>query len=275
MKVDLHLHSNKSDGTLPPFKLIDRVAKSGIKFCAITDHDNVDGVEEGVKQGRRRGIKVIRGVELSTFDEDTEFHILGYGMALDDKFREGLSRAVSMRNYRNTLIFEKLRKMGIEVYEHELEKTKGVKGRFHIAKLMVKKGYVSCVNEAFDNWIGHNGKAYVKAERYTPQDAIRLIRESGGVAVLAHPSRFREEQNFSTKFRALVDAGLGGVEVYYPSHSALDRQEYYNLTKEYSLIATGGSDFHTDAGGNKIGQGEAELSLETIEFLKKLNDKKE
>ena len=275
MKVDLHLHSQCSDGALSPKVLIDRVKKAGISFCALTDHDNVDGVERAVKRGREKGVKVLRGVELSTYERDSEFHILGYGMDLSNKFMQGLVRAQEMRKERNVLIFQKLRELGFDVHESEIYSGDGVKGRFHIAKLLVKKGYCQNVNEAFDRYIGHSGSAYVRSERYRPIDAIELITQCGGVAVLAHPSRFREEENFEKDFRALVDAGLGGVEVFYPSHTDLDRNEYLSLTKRYGLIATGGSDFHTDAGGNKIGQGNAELGQETIDYLLKLNDKKD
>lgn len=275
MKADLHLHSLKSDGTLPPFKVVDRVKSAGINFCSLTDHDNVDGVKEAVSRGREKGVIVIRGVELSTYDDDGELHILGYGMKLNKRFYEGLNLAVDMRNYRNKLIFAKLREQGVLIKEEELVKTDGVKGRAHIAKLMVKKGYCKSINEAFDKWIGKDGSAYVKAERYKPVQAVELITACGGVAVLAHPSRFRDDESFENKFKYLVDRGLGGVEAYYPSHTAEDRIEYANLAKRYGVIVTGGSDFHTDSGGNRIGQADAELNIETIEFLTKINDKKD
>ena len=275
MRVDLHLHSLKSDGTLPPYKVVDRVATAGIKLCSLTDHDSVDGVKEAVSRGIEKGIKVIRGVELSTYDEDGELHILGYGMSLDRKFYDGLRVAVEMRNQRNKLIFKKLREQGVEVYEEELDKSSGVKGRAHIAKLLVKKGYCKSINEAFDRWIGQNDTAYVKSERYRPNNAIELIRSCGGIPVLAHPSRFRDEKGFSKRFRDLVNFGLGGVEAYYPSHTLEDRIEYASLARRYGIIVTGGSDFHTDAGGNKIGQAEAELNQSTIEYLIKINDKKD
>ncbi len=275
MKVDLHLHSLRSDGALPPFKVVDRVKACGINFCALTDHDTIDGVRDAVKRGDEIGVKVLRGVELSTYDLDEEFHILGYGMELSQKFADGLKYARNLRNHRNNEIFAKLRECGFKVYEKEIFDGPGVKGRFHIAKLLVKKGYCQSINEAFDKWLGRNGKAYVKSERYKPTDAISLINECGGVAVLAHPSRFREEENFEERFKVLVDAGLGGVEVFYPSHTEKDRAEYLSLANQYGLIATGGSDFHTDAGGNKIGQANAVLGDNTINYLLKINDKKD
>lgn len=260
-----------SDGALTPSKLIDRVKYAGIPVCAVTDHDTIMGVDEAIKRGRRVGVEVIRGVELSTYD-DREYHILGYGMAFDEAFKSGLKSAKEMRDERNRKIFDILHRLGVEVEIKELGKG-AVKGRLHIAKLLVKKGYAISVNEAFDKYLGVGGLAYVKSERFKPIDAIKLIRNSGGIPVLAHPARFIDEEPFEGYLKGLVDGGLGGIEVYYPSHTPEDRLNYFELTKKYEIIATGGSDFHSDTGGNKIGSGEAELSPETVEILKNINNK--
>ena len=259
-----------SDGGLSPSKLIDRVKYAGIPVCAVTDHDTILGVDEAVKRGRRVGVEVIRGVELSTYDT-REYHILGYGMALDDNFKKGLKDAKNMRDERNRKIISKLCDLGIQVELKELGKG-SVKGRLHIAKLLVKKGYAISVNEAFDKYLGSGGSAYVQSERFKPIDAIKLIRASGGIPVLAHPGRFIDEEPFEDYLRVLVDSGLGGIEVYYPSHTIEDRLNYSELANKYGLIKTGGSDFHSDTGGNKIGSGDAELSPETIEILKNINN---
>ena len=260
-----------SDGGLTPSKLIDRVKYAGIPVCAVTDHDTIMGVDEAIKRGRRVGVEVIRGVELSTYDT-REYHILGYGMALDDNFKRGLKDAKDMRDERNRKIFDKLHDIGIQVELKELGKG-SVKGRLHIAKLLIKKGYAVSVNEAFDKYLGSTGLAYVQSERFRPIDAIKLIRASGGVPVLAHPGRFIDEEPFEDYLKNLVDYGLGGIEVYYPSHTPQDRLSYSELASKYGLIKTGGSDFHSDTGGNKIGSGEAELSPETVEILKNINNK--
>lgn len=255
-----------SDGQLTPSKLVDRVKYAGITTCAVTDHDTVRGVEEAIKRGRKVGVEVIRGVELSTY-EDKEYHVLGYGMQLDTRFKEGLNSAKELRTARNGKIFEKLRLLGIDLDMKDLGKGE-VKGRLHIAKLLVKKGYATSVNEAFDKYLGTRGLAYVKSERFKPIDAINLIRQSGGIPVLAHPARLIDEEGFETWLKGLVDGGLGGIEVYYPSHTDCDRYEYAKLADKYGLIKTGGSDFHSDTGGNKIGSGNAELSIETVRLLK-------
>ena len=260
-----------SDGGLAPSKLIDRVKWAGIPFCAVTDHDTVAGVDEAVKRGARIGVEVIRGVELSTYS-DKEYHILGYGMALDDNFKKGISNARDMRSERNRKIFARLNELGIRLNIKELGKD-GVKGRLHIAKLLVKKGHATSVNEAFDKYLGVGGLAYVRSERFKPIDAINLIRNSGGIPVLAHPGRIIDEFGFDDWFKDMVDNGLGGIEVYYPSHTDLERVRYAELANYYGLIKTGGSDFHSDTGGNKIGAGDAELNIETIELLKNTNNR--
>lgn len=266
MRCDLHLHTTMSDGQLTPSKLIDRVKYAGITTCAVTDHDTVRGVDEAVKRGRRIGVDVIRGVELSTYGKK-EYHVLGYGMQIDEHFKKGLDNAKQMRAERNRRVFEKLHALGIEAEERELGRGE-VKGRLHIAKLLVKKGYAISINEAFDKYLGTNGLAYVKSERFKPTDAIELIRRSGGIPVLAHPARLIDEEDFEPWLKDLTDCGLGGIEVYYPSHTDSDRYAYANLADKYGLIKTGGSDFHSDTAGNKIGSGNAELSIETIQLLK-------
>lgn len=269
MKCDLHLHTSMSDGQLTPSKLIDRVKYAGIATCAVTDHDTVRGVDEAVKRGRKIGVDVIRGVELSTY-EDKEYHVLGYGMQIDQPFIEGLKKAKEMRIERNRKIFEKLHSLGVDVEERELGRG-DIKGRLHIAKLLVKKGYATSVNDAFDRYLGTGGLAYVKSERFKPIDAIGLIAQSGGMPVLAHPARLIDDEGFEVWLKGLVDGGLRGIEVYYPSHTDSDRFEYARLADKYGLIKTGGSDFHSDTTGNKIGSGNAELSIETIRLLKNAN----
>ena len=270
MKCDLHLHTSMSDGQLTPSKLIDRVKYAGITTCAVTDHDTVRGLDEAIERGRKVGVEVLRGVELSTYD-DKEYHVLGYGMQIDDNFKLGLNNAKQMRTARNGKIFEKLRLLGVKVEERELGRGE-VKGRLHIARLLVKKGYVTSINEAFDKYLGVGGVAYVKSERFKPIDAINLIRSSHGTPVLAHPARLIDDVGFEAWLKDLVDAGLGGIEVYYPSHTETDRYEYAKLADKYGLLKTGGSDFHSDTAGNKIGSGNAELSIETIRILKNTND---
>lgn len=272
MICDLHLHTTCSDGSLTPSELIRRVNLSGIKFCAICDHDCVDGLSEGVKKGEELGVEVIRGIELSTY-LDSEIHILGYGMRVDDAFEKELVRARSFRRNRNLEMLDKLKTFGIVIKEEELYDGKGkTKGRFHIAKLMLAKKYVSSINEAFDQWLGKNGKAYVSAQRLSPEEGVEIISKSGGIAVLAHPSDRREREDFDSFINSLIDAGLKGVEAFHPSHQPKDRCFYVDLAKEKNLLITGGSDFHSESANIKIGAGMADLSLSTIETIRNTNN---
>lgn len=271
MICDLHLHTTASDGSFTPREIVNKVKRAGIKFCSLNDHDCVRGLSEGIKRGKEIGVEVIRGIELSTYSEN-EVHILGYAMRLDDAFMKAIDRAVDYRKVRNLEMLDNLRRFGMPIREDELYDGKGVtKGRLHIAKIMVAKKYSQNVNEAFDEWIGANGKAYVKAQRLSPEEGIEIIKRSGGIPVLAHPSRRREESNFKEFFGSLLEAGLMGIEVFYPSHTPEDRYEYIKLAREHNLVITGGSDFHTATSAIRIGSGNADLSLETIEFLRKTN----
>ncbi len=271
MICDLHLHTTASDGSLSPRDLITRVKKTGIKFCSINDHDCTNGLSEGVKRGAECGVEVIRGIELSTY-ADTEVHILGYGMRVDEAFESELEKARSMREVRNLEMLERLKSLGMVITPEELYDGKGkTKGRYHIAKLMVAKKYVSSINEAFDEYLGSGGRAYVVAKRLTPEEGIEIIKKSGGIPVLAHPAERRERNDFPDFLKGLKEAGLMGIEAFHSSHTLLDRLIYVKIAKEESLLITGGSDFHTESASNRIGSGKADLSLETVEFIRKTN----
>lgn len=273
MICDLHLHTTASDGSVCPSGVVGKVKRAGINFCAITDHDCVSGLNDAVKEGQKLGVEVIRGIELSAY-KDGEIHVLGYGMRLDKPFLSALDRAKQIRRERNLEVLEKLNRQGICVEENELYDGKGSeKGRLHIARLMVAKKYVSCVNEAFELWLGINGKAYAKVKRFTPEECVEMVVKSGGIAVYAHPMDKRLDSGFEDLIRSMKGAGLKGIEVFYPSHTPQDRMAYISLAKKHNLIMTGGSDYHCDSANIKIGAGGADLSLETIELLRKTNYK--
>ncbi len=271
MICDLHLHTTASDGSITPKGVIGKVKRAGINFCAITDHDTVDGVEEAQKEGKELGVEVIRGIELSSF-RDGEIHVLGYGMRLDDNFLSALKKAKQVRRERNLEILANLNKQGITISEEELYDGRGAdKGRLHIARLMVAKKYSSCVNEAFENWLGSKGKAYAKVKRFTPEESAEIITKSGGIAVFAHPKR--NEDGFENLIRSMKEAGLKGIEVFYPAHTPQDRMALMSLARKHNLIMTGGSDYHSDSANVKVGAGKADLSIDTIELFRKTNKK--
>lgn len=271
MICDLHLHSTASDGSLSPSALISKVKRAGINFCAITDHDSIAGLGEADRQGKIEGVEVIRGIELSTY-KDREYHLLGYGMRIDEEFLSSLARAKQMRRERNLEILKRLASFGIKIEENELYDGSGEeKGRLHIARLLVKRKQTTCVNEAFDKWIGSNGKAFVRVRRFTPEEGVEVIAKSGGIPVLAHPMDRRHDEGFEPLIRSMKEAGLRGMEIFYPSHSPQDRMAYLALAKKHNLIVTGGSDFHCDTCQIKIGAGNADLSPSTLELLSNIN----
>ena len=248
-KCDLHLHSNISDGDFSVEYVLDRQKALGIDVVALTDHDTVDGVSLAKEYGKKIGLAVLSGVELSTMGE-TEVHILGYNVDYRNKgFIKELKRLRDLREIRNQKMIDKLNKLGIKITMDEVKvfATGTTTGRSHIAKVLVQKGYALSVNHAFDEYIAFGKKAYVKEERITPEDGVKLIKRFGGKAVLAHPysldMTFEEADVFVGQ---LVKAGLAGIESDYFSHTNEDKEKYGRLADKYGLFKTGGSDFHRE-----------------------------
>jgi len=268
IKCDLHIHTNYSDGALSPGEVMRRLSAMGVQAAAITDHDTIDGIREGREAAERYGLKYADGMEFSTFDESLgEIHILGYAFDLTDGFIEGLEQAKRLRRERIKRMFDNLEREGISFSDEEKDKAKG---RVDIAFMLRKAKYVGYINEAFDVYLGKNGKAYVEAGRLEPSVAVKMIKEAGGVAVLAHPWRFADEMSLCPLVERLKAFGLGGIEVYYPSHTPEMRKELALTAERYDLIKTGGSDFHMDSSSVRLGDGNAVLDerAEKIIFRK-------
>ena len=248
-KCDLHLHSNISDGDFSVQYVLDRQKALGIDVVALTDHDTVDGIALAKEYGKKIGLQVLAGVELSTMGEK-EVHILGYNVDYRNKgFVKELKRLRELRGIRNQKMIDKLNKLGFKITMDEVKvfATGTTTGRSHIAKVLVQKGYCTSVNQAFDEYLAFGKKAYVKEERITPEDGVKLIKQFGGKAVLAHPysleMTFDEADVFVAK---LVKAGLAGIESDYFSHTNEDKEKYGRLADKYGLFKTGGSDFHRE-----------------------------
>jgi len=267
MGIDLHLHTNASDGILNPPELVRYAVKKGVQAIAITDHDTIDGNEEGLREGQRLNLTVIPGVEISVDYSGGTMHLLG---SLFDNgnetLREKLRILQKFRAERNPRIAEKLTRLGMPLPYEEVVKLAGggQVGRPHFARLMVQKGYVRNEQEAFDKYLKKGAPAYEEKVRFTPSEAVALILNAQGVPVLAHPftlnCKGREELEHVVK--GLVEAGLKGIEVYYPEHSEKETLEYQRLADTYGLIATGGSDFHGDkSSGIDVGTGRGNLNV--------------
>lgn len=272
MSIDLHIHSNASDGTLSPPEIVHAACKRGLRAIAITDHDTIDGSREAVETGIPASLKFLTGIEISAdppakFPCFGSFHILGYGIRLDDSgLNLALARLQKIRKERNPLIIKKLECLGLDISEQELNSRfiKGQIGRPHIGQLMVEKGFVKTIDQAFDLYLGKNKSAFVDKPRLSCLQAIEIIKNAGGVPVLAHPDLITplKSQPFEKLILLLKDMGLAGIEAYYSDHSDKATGEYLELARKYDLLATGGTDFHGDMKPQiSIGSGKDDLCV--------------
>ncbi len=264
-RIDLHTHSNASDGELSPVELVQLALERGLEALALTDHDSVAGLDAAIQTAQGTRLQVIPGVELSADVPQNEVHVLGYWMDWHDRhFTEMLEKFREGRVGRAEKMVRKLTALGAPISFERVKEIAGDAsiGRPHVAQALVEAGHVSTVAEAFDKYIARNGPAYVERFRLLPEDAVALILNAGGVPVLAHP---REVTSYVLP---LVRAGLLGLEVHYGLYDDATIQMLSQLAREYGLIATGGSDFH---GLNKMahmsGLGDTNVPPQAVERL--------
>lgn len=261
--IDLHIHSTTSDGTMSPVELVHYAHKKGLSAISITDHDTIEGVDQALAAGRKIGLEVVPGIELSVKYRTHNVHLLGYLFNYRHKqLHIALEQLQVGRVERNKKIIVKLNRLGMTIHLGELEKAAGPgqTGRPHIARLMVEKGFVQSMDEAFEKYLGQGGLAYSSRFIYEAGEAIKIIQEAGGIAVLAHPQQLdKSVDNLDLALQQLCDMGLDGIEVYYPKHSRAFRKRLIALAEKYSLLMTGGSDYHgsirpgtTLAGGRNV-----------------------
>jgi len=246
--IDLHTHSDLSDGSLPPEALAALAAESGLTAVALTDHDTMAGAVRFGDACGRLGLRGIAGVEISTAFGPGTMHVLGYfPCAPAAGFMRELARIREGRRERNARILETLAALGMPVDAGELAVLAGdgVAGRPHIAQALVSRGYVEDLRAAFDRFLGKGKPAYHDRYRLEPVAAVAAIVAAGGAAVLAHPFTLKLTTGaLRATLDALAEAGLAGIEVFYPEHPLPLRQLYTTLAKERNLVLTGGSDFH-------------------------------
>lgn len=274
--IDLHCHSTASDGSLTPTELVHKARDGGLRAIAITDHDTVDGVHEALAAGEKLDFEVVSGVEISADIPSGSMHMLGYFI---DHTSSGLVAALrrlqEAREARNQEIIKKLRSMRLEVTREELLKISGEGqiGRPHIAKLLVQKGFVPTLQAAFDCYLKRGRPAYVEKFRFIPREAIKLISEAGGMAVLAHPGSLnKSSEELEGVVQELRNEGLSGLEVFYTDHKPEQTRSYQRLCRKYQLIATGGTDYHgTYKPGVELGRGRGNLrvSYKLLDEMKK------
>ncbi len=266
--IDLHLHTTASDGELTPTRLVEVAVERGMEVISITDHDTVGGLAEGGRRAQELGIEFINGIELSSEWREREVHILGYFIDPENpKLQRELAKIKEARDSRNVKILKKLRNYKIDISLEELREEAGgeIVGRAHIANLMMKKGYVYSKGEIFKRYLGIGGVAYVPKGDLTPERAVEIIRENGGIASLAHPKYISEDEVRLTELiNDLKKSGLEAMEVYYSSFSLREVLKYKKLAKKMELLTTGGSDYHGGSKGNtEIGDGGVPLEVYT------------
>lgn len=261
--MDLHTHTTASDGLLDAKALIAEAGARSVRLLAVTDHDTTASVDEAVRAGGDVGIEVWPAVELSCDVEAGEVHILGYFVDHHlDWFQALLERLREGRLHRAERMVERLTELGAPVAFARVEvlAAGGAIGRPHVARALVEAGWVRDVAEAFDRFIGRNGPAYVERLKVTPADAVAIIRNAGGLAVLAHPGWSQGDGLVPE----LVAAGLDGIEVYYPDHSPALVEHYAGLARHHGLLITGGTDFHGGALATRIPLGSQYVPEEII-----------
>lgn len=248
MSIDLHVHSTFSDGTLRPGELVAMAARGGLAAIAVTDHDTVEGTAEALLAGQEFGITVIPGLEMSVRHGELPLHILGYGIDPDcPVLKDALAGIQAARQIRNEAILARLADLGLAVSlaEVDAQSVMGQTGRPHFARLLVEKGLARDIDEAFTLYLGRGARAYVARQIYPAESAIAVIRQAGGVSVLAHPATADPSlRTISSTLTELKSLGLDGIEVYYPTHSASVRKKLTAFAKKFDLLVTGGSDFH-------------------------------
>lgn len=246
--MDMHTHTICSDGSVTPSELIALAKAGGASALAITDHDTVRGLAQGRAAAAQSGIEFVGGVEISADYQPGTMHILGY--CLDEEslaLKRTLDDLQRAREERNPRIANRLQELGLDVDYDEVERLAAGKvvGRPHFARILVVRGYAASIQDAFDRFLAKGAAAYIEKKRLSPRDSIALIRDAGGVAVLAHPYQLKlSPGETDALIGELAAMGLDGIEAIYSRHSEQERKSYCEMAARYNLLVTGGSDFH-------------------------------
>lgn len=278
--IDLHVHSNQSDGTYTPTEIIEAAIKSGLSAVALTDHDTADGILEACDAAHRLGkdidFEFIPGIELSVSYEDKELHIVGlYLDTSGDAFEQALHTLRENREQRNYKMIERMQKAGIDITMKKLraQQGDGVLTRANFAHYLLHVGFIRSIQEGFDKYLSPGKPFYVPREYMEPKDAIDLIHSVGGVAILAHPLLYHfDDAGLDKAVAYLKELGLDGMETWYSMNIGYDLQRLKKIADKHNLVYSGGSDFHGD---NKphitIGRGRGNLFV-PADILEKIKD---
>lgn len=269
--ADLHLHTLFSDGTYTPEELVSKSLKAGLSAIAVVDHDTVGGIAPALAEAKDKELEVLSGIELSAAHENKEVHILGY--LIDHRNKTLLEKLEVLRENRVERVHKmaaKLNELGINLRPESVFalSENGTVGRLHVARALVKEGLAASIPEVFRKYIGDDGPAYVLGFRFSPKEAIKFIRDAGGVPVLAHPYTLHNDELIPE----FVKLGLMGLEVYYPEHSQGMVNFYRELATKNNLLATGGSDCHGKA-KPEARLGSIKVPYELVEKLKEAKER--
>lgn len=269
--ADLHLHTDYSDGTYSPVELVKKAAGAGLYCIALTDHDTVAGVQETINTAVFFGLEVLPGVEMSAEINGREIHILGY--LIDHNFPALLKKLDTLRENRTLRvrnIVSKLNDIGVGLKDEDVfAVAKGaIPSRSHVAKALLINGFIKSIPEAFNKYIGDSGPAYSLGFRFSPKEAVEIIKRSGGIPVLAHPHLFGDDN----LVLELIDLGIMGLEVYYPGRSQGEINFYLDLARKNNLLVTGGSDFHGEPKPD-VALGSVKVPYILVEKLKEAKER--
>lgn len=273
--VDLHTHTTESDGSFTPEELMWEAKRVGLSAIAITDHDSISGIQKAAPLADEFGIELIPGVELSTDYNGKEVHVVGLYVNIEDEYFLGkIKEFKENRDSRNAIMVENLQKEGFDITMEALtaENPDCVITRANIARFLYEHGMIPTIQTAFEKYIGDNCKCYVNRFKITPMDGVRLIKEAGGTAILAHPLLYHMSDSTLQKMVAeMKEAGLDGIEAVYCTYTPAEERQMKQFAKENGLLISGGSDFH---GTTKpklnlaTGYGKLHIPYEILETIK-------
>jgi 3',5'-nucleoside bisphosphate phosphatase len=269
--VDLHIHTIHSDGSSTVKEVLEAAARKGLAAIAITDHDCIDAYPEALEAGAKVGIEVITGLELSSEIEGTDLHILGYFIDISNAIlNRRLSEMKDARYVRARKIVENLNRQGIDLRFETVLSIAGVGaiGRPHIAAALLREELVYSFRQAFEQYLGYGQPAYVEKYRMHPREVFDLIKQAGGIPVLAHPG----VTNVDERIPEFIRDGVLGIETYHSDHSATSQQNYIKIARKNGLAITGGSDFHNSS-HNKSEIGAPRVPYSTVKSLKEVHSK--
>jgi len=245
--IDMHVHTNASDGILSPREAVQWAVRLGLRGIAITDHDTVGGIKEGLQTAQKyKDFLFIPGIEFSTFYKDIEVHVLGYFINYQNEKLLAISERIrNARLERTTKMIEKLNQLGIDIHASEVfsafQDAMSI-GRPHIARILIEKNYAQSIEEAFHKFLGKGKPAYVERFKLSVEEAINLIRDARGISVLAHPGLI----DGHIDIEEIIDLGIQGIEVYHSKHSYEESEFYLDMAYKRNLLITGGSDYHDE-----------------------------